>query len=180
MGPKSTRLDGGPRDGRLCCGDLTGLPECSEGGRSFLMGFGLRIFVGDDYGLTPVSQARWQRIMSGSELLPQFANRELRALEVVVEIDRRLVLRPIRVLPTLTKINASGKVDMPYHMAQAMERVSHSLKPPSVETAIRQLQLDASHFWVLTEMHWEMLSRLLKLPVNDLKQALHSAPHPRE
>ena len=55
----------------------------------------------------------------------------------------------------------------------AMEQIS---QPLTTENLIRQLELDANYFWVLAESHWQKLSELLRVSVDDLKSALYRVP----
>jgi len=54
-----------------------------------------------------------------------------------------------------------------------MEQIS---QPLTTENLIRQLELDANYFWVLAESHWQKLSELLRVSVDDLKSALYRVP----
>jgi hypothetical protein len=144
------------------------------------MGLSIRLFIADDYGLTPMSQARWQRFMSGAERLPRFANRELKQVEALVEVEGREVRRAIRILPYRVPVGADGQANRKSLAARAMMALDNLTNKRSVERAIRELEQDASYFWVVTAIHWEALSRHLKLPVSELKAALYRAPHSSE
>jgi hypothetical protein len=109
--------------------------------------------------------------MNGEEMLSDWAGREVKVLEVIVEVEGRTILRPIRVLPHRVPVGRDGKVSM-----RARWRVSDLLAPKTVETAIRELERDASYFWIPTELHWSALGHLLKLPVPELKRALNPMP----
>jgi hypothetical protein len=127
-------------------------------------------------GLAAMSQARWHRILSRKESLSEYAGRDLKWVEVVVEVERRSIRRVLRVLPIRTNFDSTGRADMMRRDAVALERISRSYKPPTTENLIRQLELDANYFWVLAETHWRKLSELLRVSVDDLKSALYHEP----
>ena len=136
------------------------------------MGLSCRVFIADDAGLAPVPQAKWFRIYGGQERLPAHANRELKMLEVVVEVDRRTVLRPIAVLPYRVTVDPRGLINRDAQHTRAMHALDDYMKPRTLESEIGKLQRDASYFWVPTDEHWRALGRTLKLPVDELKRAL--------
>jgi hypothetical protein len=128
----------------------------------------LRYFIADETaGLVAMSQARSHRILSGRESLSEYAGRDLKWVEVVVEVERRAIRRVLRVLPFRITFDTNGRAKM----TLAMERISHAYKPPTVESLIRDLELDANYFWVLAESHWSKLSEALRVSVHDLKSA---------
>ena len=60
-----------------------------ESGLGADMGYSYQIFIADDEGgVQPVPQAKWCRIIDGREALRQHANRELKTLSVILEVDR--------------------------------------------------------------------------------------------
>ena len=140
------------------------------------MGITCRAFIADNDHVLSIPLARWHRILEGKEILPQTADRELKTIEVVIEVERRVVRRAIRVLPIRMKADDRGRVDMDDLKRQAMERIPDPLAPRTIDAAIADLQRDASYFWPLVDSHWHDLSRLLALPVRSLKNALHRAP----
>jgi hypothetical protein len=128
----------------------------------------LRYFIADETaGLAAMSQARSHRILSGKESLSEYAVRDLKWVEVVVEVERRAIRRVLRVLPFRITFDTNGRAKM----MVAMERISHAYKPPTVESLIRDLELDANYFWVLAESHWRKLREVLRVSVHDLKSA---------
>ena len=133
----------------------------------------LRYFIADETGeLAAMSQARSNRILSGKGSLSEYAGRDLKWVEVVVEVERRAIRRVLRVLPFRITFDTNGRVKM-MRRALAMERISHADKPPTVESLIRDLELDANYFWVLGESHWRKLSEVLRVSVDDLKSTLY-------
>ena len=141
----------------------------------------LRYFIADETdGLAAMSQARSYRILSGKGSLSEYAGRDLKWVEVVVEVERRAIRRVLRVLPFRITFDTSGRVDMMRREALARERIAHADKPPTVESLIRDLELDANYFWVLGESHWRKLSEVLRVSVDDLKSTLYrEADDPR-
>jgi hypothetical protein len=88
-----------------------------------IMGYSYRPFiVTDSDQLIAIPQARWGRIHDGREPLPDHANRELRILQVVVEVARRVILRPLSVLPYRVTVNADGTLDHEAMMSRAITR----------------------------------------------------------
>jgi len=134
----------------------------------------VRYFIADATGgLAPMSQARWHRILSGKESLSEYAGRDLKWVEVVVEAERRAIRRALRVLPIRITFDSTGRAHMVRRAVAAMEQIS---QPLTTENLIRQLELDANYFWVLAESHWQKLSELLRVSVDDLKSALYRVP----
>jgi hypothetical protein len=133
----------------------------------------LRYFIADETGgLAAMSQARSYRILSGKESLSEYAGRDLKWVEVVVEVERRAIRRVIRVLPFRITFDTSGRVEMMRRGALALRRI---FQPPTVESLIRDLEVDANYFWVVAESHWRKLSEVLRVSVEDLKSALYRA-----
>ena len=133
----------------------------------------LRYFIADETGeLAAMSQARSHRILSGKGSLSEYAGRELMWVVVFVEVERRAIRRVLRVLPFRITFDTNGRAKM-MRRALAMERISHADKPPTVESLIRDLELDANYFWVLGESHWRKLSEVLRVSVDDLKSTLY-------
>jgi hypothetical protein len=133
----------------------------------------LRYFIADETGgLAAMSQARSYRILSGKESLSEYAGRDLKWVEVVVEVERRAIRRVIRVLPFRITFDTSGRVEMMRRGALALQRI---FQPPTVESLIRDLEVDANYFWVVAESHWRKLSEVLRVSVQDLKSALYRA-----
>ena len=136
----------------------------------------LRYFIADETGgLAAMSQARSHRILSGKGSMSEYAGRDLKWVEVVVEVERRTIRRVLRVLPFRITFDTSGQVDMMRRDTLAIERISHACKPPTVESLIRDLELDANYFWVLGESHWRKLSEVLRVSADDLKSTLYRA-----
>jgi hypothetical protein len=140
------------------------------------MTIAFRFFIASETALTPVSQARWNRLMDGQEPVPHRQNREVKSIEVTVEIEHRTIRRVVRVLPVRMPVDEEGRLSVAALLERAMNRLPSFTAPPTIETAIAQLQQDASYFWPLAEQHWQLMSEHLELPVKVLKQALHRSP----
>jgi hypothetical protein len=136
------------------------------------VGLSLRLFIASDADLAAVSQAKWMRIHRGQERLPQYAGREVRLLEAVVEVDHRVVLRPVAVLAYRVFVDRHGIIDRHAQHARFIDALHDYTKLRTMESEIAKLQRDASYFWVPTEEHWSMLGRALGLPVADLMRVL--------
>jgi hypothetical protein len=137
------------------------------------MSITFRIFIANGARLTPVSRARWTRLMEGEETVPYDANHEMKTIEVSVEVERRVMRRVVDVLPVRVPVDEVGKISIAGLVEPAINRMPSLTAPRTSETAIAELQRDASYFWPLEERHWQMLSQLLDLPVTALKRALH-------
>ena len=137
-----------------------------------------RIFIASGTALTPVSHARWTRFMEGEERVSYHADREVKTVEVTVEVDRRVIRRVVDVLPVRVPVDENGKISVAGLVDRAISRMPSVTAPRSIETAIAELQQDASYFWPLEARHWQRLSELLDLPVTALRRALHRRVEP--
>ena len=129
------------------------------------MGLSVRYFVAEDDGtVTRVPRARYQRWCFDDEALPATrAARELRVLEVVVEMDHHRVEDVLHILPFRHWVRDNGKLDASAAMRLAMKRCD--LLGPGVaadaQTLIEQLEADANYFWVPTDRELEALGTTL-------------------
>jgi len=99
----------------------------------------------------------------------------VKTLSVTLEIERRLILRVVRILPIRVRTKDSGRVDLRAAKERMVAAMGDYINPQTDERAIARLQRDASYFWVPSEAHWLALSRLLGLPVDELKRAADAA-----
>ena len=129
------------------------------------MGLSVRYFVAeDDRTVTRVPRARYQRWFLEDEALPaNRAARELRFLEVVVEMDHHRVEDVLHILPFRHWVRGDGKLDASAAMRLAVKRFD--LLGPGVaadaQTLIEQLEADANYVWVPTDRELEALGTAL-------------------
>ena len=129
------------------------------------MGLSVRYFVAeDDRTVTRVARARYQRWFSEDEALPaNRVGRELRLLEIVVEMDHHRVEDVLHILPFRHWVRGDGKLDASAAMRLAVKRFD-LLGPGSAadaQTVIDQLEADANYFWVPTDRELEALGMAL-------------------
>ena len=129
------------------------------------MGYGLRYFIAEDDGsLTRVPAAKCHRWFADDEALPaDRAGRELRLLEVVVEVERRRVLDVLRILPVRNQAREDGRLDVSAAMRLAMKRLDilWRLDAGDASAQIDQLEADANSFWWPTDTQLEALGTAL-------------------
>ncbi len=129
------------------------------------MGYGLRYFIAEDDGtLARVPAAKCHRWFADDEALPaDRAGRELRLLEVVVEVDRRRVLDVLRILPVRYQAREDGRLDVSAAMRLAMKRLDilWRLDAGDASAQIDQLEADANSFWWPTDTQLETLGTAL-------------------
>lgn len=133
------------------------------------MGYGLRYFMAEDDGtLTRVPTARCHRWFAEEEALPaDRAGRELRLLEVVVEVDRHRIVDVLRILPVRHWVGADGRLDASAALRMALQRIeiSERVSAGDVWAQVEELQADANYFWWPPGAHIEALAAaLLKRP----------------
>jgi len=129
------------------------------------MGLSVRYFVAeDDRTVTRVARARYQRWFSEDEALPaKRVGRELKLLEIVVEMDHHRVEDVLHILPFRHWVQSNGKLDASAAMRLAVKRFD-LLGPGSAadaRTVIDQLEADANYFWVPTDRELEALGAAL-------------------
>lgn len=98
--------------------------------------------------------------------MPEWAGREVRAIELTLEVHRRCVRRVLRVLAHRMIMRGDGLHDADRELQRTMEVMSAAHDP------IRALELDASRFWVPIEAHLARLAAATDLPVHEIKSAL--------
>ncbi|MEK7386812.1 MAG: hypothetical protein AABZ83_10250 [candidate division NC10 bacterium] len=111
-----------------------------------------------------MARARYQRWFSEDEALPaNRVGRELRLLEIVVEMDHHRVEDVLHILPFRHWVRGDGKLDASAAMRLAVKRFD-LLGPGSAadaQTVIDQLEADANYFWVPTDRELEALGMAL-------------------
>ncbi len=110
-------------------------------------------FVVDDATgeLRRVPAIRWSAFRSGQMPIPEWAGREVRAIELVLEVNRRRF------------------PDVERELRRVVEALSaaHELVDP-----IRKLELDANRFWVPIDAHVVRLAVATNLPVDEIEATL--------
>ena len=129
------------------------------------MGYRLRYFIAEDGGtLTRVPLAVYHRWFSEGEALPSHrAGRELRLLEVVLDVDRRRVVDVLRILPVRQHVRKDGRLDVRAAMQAALKRIALPgyLGTRGPDALIEELQADANYFWWPTDVQLEALGSAL-------------------
>ncbi len=120
------------------------------------MGYSLRYFIAEDDGmLTRVPVARFHRWFANDEALPAArAGRELKLLEVVVEVDHHRVVDVLRILPFRGQVREDGRLDASAGMRLAFKRldVLERVRTGDTLAQIEQLEADANYFWWPTDV----------------------------
>jgi hypothetical protein len=116
--------------------------------------------------LKRVPAVLWSALRNGEIPMPEWAGRQVRAMEVALEVHRRRVQRVLRVLAHRMIVRSDGLHDADRELQQAMEVVVAAHDP------IRALELDANRFWVPIEAHLVRLAAATDLPVHEIKAAL--------
>lgn len=113
------------------------------------MGYSLRMFLASDDGrITTIPAARYGRWVSSKEPLPaELAGQHLRVFEVVVEVERRQIIRVVRVLPYRQSVGADRRLDTrvtAHHLMHAFDDLEGS---EEVGRVIDRLEAEANYFW---------------------------------
>ena len=88
------------------------------------MGYGLRWFIAEDDGtVTRVPATTCERWFDGEALPAARAGRDLKLLEVVVDVDRHHVVGVLRILPFRQGVREDGRLDVSAATRLAMKRV---------------------------------------------------------
>jgi hypothetical protein len=119
--------------------------------------------------LKRVPAVRWSAFRNGEIPMPEWAGREVRAIELTLEVNRRRVQRVLRVLAHRMIARSDGLPDVDRELYRTMEVLSaaHDRGDP-----IRKLELDANQFWVPIEAHLSRLALATDLPVHEIKATL--------
>jgi len=132
------------------------------------MGYGLRWFIAEDDGtITRVPAATCERWFDGEALPAARAGRDLKLLEVVVDMDRHHGVDVLRILPFRQGVREDGRLDVSAATRLAMKRVDllGPVLPADAAAQIEQLEADANYFWWPTEGQLRALGTvLLKRP----------------
>ena len=126
------------------------------------MGYGLRYFIAEDNGmLTRVPAVKYHRWLADDEAVPsERAARELKLLEVVIEVERRRVVGVLRILPVRHQADENGHLDAGAAMRRAQKRAD-LLWRLDASAQIDQLEADANSFWWPTDLQLEALGTAL-------------------
>lgn len=116
--------------------------------------------------LKRVPAVRWSAFRNGQIPIAEWAGREVRAIELALEVNRRRVQRVLRVLAHRMIVSSDGLPDVDRELHRAMEVMWAAHDP------IRALELDANRFWVPIEAHLIRLAGATELPVPEIKAAL--------
>ncbi len=135
------------------------------------MGYTVWHFVVDEAkgDLTRVPALRWSAFWDGEIPMPEWAGREVRAIELTLEVHRRHVQRVLRVLAHRMIVRSDGRHDVDRELHRAMEVMSAAYDHAD---PIRELELDANRFWAPIEAHLIRLAAATDLPVHEIKTAL--------
>ena len=141
------------------------------------MGYTVWHFLREPDGrLSRVPSARWWRLWHGAERWPERAGQDLETLEVTLEVDHRVVIRLLRVLPVRLRVAADGRLDQEHHSRVAMRRLDtlfHEDRPPSVTELIGQLEADANYFWEPTRAELAVLADRLGRTPPEVERAVY-------
>lgn len=137
-----------------------------------VMGYTLWHFVVDERTgeLKRVPAVRWGAFWNGKIPMAQWAGREVRAIELALEVDRRRVQRVLRVLAHRMIVRSDGRPDVDRELRRAMEVAASAVYDRA--DPIRELELDANRFWIPIEAHLIRLAVVTDLPVDEIKAAL--------
>ena len=137
------------------------------------MGYGLRWFIAEDDGtVTRVPAATCGRWFDGEALPAARAGRDLKLLEVVVDVDRHHVVGVLRILPFRQGVREDGRLDVSAATRLAMKRVDllGPVDPGDAVAQIERLEADANYFWWPTDGQLRALgTALLKRPPPSLQ-----------
>ncbi len=135
------------------------------------MGYAVWHFVVDEAegDLKRVPAVRWSAFRNGEIPMPEWAGTEVRAIELMLEVNRRRVQRVLRALAHRMIVRSDGLPDVDGELRRAMEGLSAAHDPVD---PIRALELDANRFWVPIDAHLVRLAAATDLPVHEIKATL--------
>jgi hypothetical protein len=116
--------------------------------------------------LERVPAVRWSAFRNGQLPIPEWAGRDVRAIELALEVRRRRVQRVLRALAHRMIVRSDGLPDVDRELRRAMEVMWAAHDP------IRALEVDANRFWVPIEAHLIRLAGATDLPVHAIKATL--------
>ena len=129
------------------------------------MGYRLRYFIAEDDGrLTRVTAVKYHRWSVDDEALPAArAGRELRFLEVAVEVERHRVVDVLRILPVRHWAREDRRLDVSAAMRLALKRLDIRWRVEAGDPSahIDQLEADANWFWWPADARLEALGAAL-------------------
>jgi hypothetical protein len=115
---------------------------------------GLRWFIAeDDSTLVRVPGTTCARWFEGAALPAARSGRDLKLLEVVVDMERYRVVGVLRILPFRHGVLGDGRLNVSAAMRLAMKRVDllGSVDPGDTAAQIERLEADANYFWWPTD-----------------------------
>jgi|SRR2546425_5027940 len=135
------------------------------------MGYTVWHFVVDEAegDLKRIPAVRWSAFRNGEISMPEWAGTELRAIELMLEVNRRRVQRVLRALAHRVIVRSDGLPDVDGELRQAIEvlAAAHDRVDP-----IRKLELDANRFWVPIDAHLVRLAAATDLPIEEIEATL--------
>lgn len=125
----------------------------------------------EDGTITRVPYSFYARALDGHERLASPGAREIKMIECILEVSRRIVIEAHRILPARVPLTEDGLYDQLASGRQAMRRMELYHEPKVLGHAIARLEADASHFWVPSSRQWQMLADATALPLEKLRTA---------
>jgi hypothetical protein len=150
--------------------------EPEQGARK--LGTATRHFIADERGgLSKLSKVRWEGAFFRNERLLEYAGRDLKMIDVTVEVHGHHTERVLRILPTRVPILSDGRVDVEGFMKLSFRQAGLvSRRPVDPYQQIAKLEADANYFWEMEVGHWRALSRMLGVPTRVLRELIYQPP----
>jgi hypothetical protein len=126
-------------------------------------------------GLRRIPLARWLRLCHDQERWPERAAQELRTVNVILEVQGRRVQRLLRVTGYRIPVSSEGQVLLFERSHRGLE-FALKVGERDADFLIRELEYDASAFWVLEETHISDLARALGVEPDAVRAALFRKP----